>query len=874
MDANGLRAAFTRYFAERGHSVVPSASLIPHDPSVLFTIAGMVPFKPYFVGEEPAPWARATSIQKCFRTPDIEIIGTDTYHCTFFEMLGNFSFGDYFKAEAIPMAWELLTEVFGLDGDRLWVTVHDSDDEAEQLWIDKVGLRPERIQRMGDDDNFWAMGDTGPCGPDSEIFMDLGEAYGHDGGPKHGGDARFVEIWNLVFMQYNRDADGTLSDLPRKNIDTGAGLERILPVLQGHDSIFDTDLFVPIIDAAASVLGTAYGADPATDVALRVLADHGRAFSMLVADGVLPANEGRGYVLRRVVRRAVLAARRAGVEKPIGPTLVQAATEVLGEAYPALRAQQDLIVNVVAREEAGFDRTLRAGLSRLEEAFATGTKVLGGDVAFTLHDTHGFPVELTEELARDAGVAVDRAGFDAAMAEQRERARAAAKSSRAGDEGAYRALLDEEGPTSFVGRGRENYEVPAQVVAVLEGSGAGAGAGAGAGDGSGDGAGDGERAVEIFLDRTPFYAESGGQVGDTGTIVTESGIADVYDTVLAAPGLVAHRARVSGEVRAGQDALATIDGERREAIRRNHTATHLLHAALRAVLGDHVRQQGSLVSPEYLRFDFSHHAQPTAAELDEVFARANAAVLADVGVETTETSREEAEDMGAIAFFGDKYGSSVRVVQAGSTSLEFCGGTHVDSLGQIGPITLVSEGSIGSNTRRLFAVTGFASLERALERERLVQSAAELLRTEPDELVAAIGRLAERQRDAERELARLRQQSSEAEATTLAEAAVADSGILVARRDNVEPDALRTLAQAVLRHDGVRAVVLAGSPDGTKAAIVAATGGTPDATQLVRTLGAMVGGGGGGSAEVALAGGKDPSRIEAALAEAQRLLSA
>ena len=442
MDANGLRAAFTRYFAERGHSVVPSASLIPHDPSVLFTIAGMVPFKPYFVGEEPAPWPRATSIQKCFRTPDIEIIGTDTYHCTFFEMLGNFSFGDYFKAEAIPMAWELLTEVFGLDGDRLWVTVHDSDDEAEQLWIDKVGLRPERIQRMGDEDNFWAMGDTGPCGPDSEIFMDMGEAYGHDGGPKHGGDARFVEIWNLVFMQYNRDADGILTDLPRKNIDTGAGLERILPVLQGHDSIFDTDLFVPIIDAAASVLGTAYGADPATDVALRVLADHGRAFSMLVADGVLPANEGRGYVLRRVVRRAVLAARRAGVEKPIGSTLVQAATEVLGEAYPALRAQQDLIVNVVAREEAGFDRTLRAGLSRLEEAFATGTKVLEGDVAFTLHDTHGFPVELTEELARDAGVEVDRAGFDAAMAEQRERARAAAKSSRAGDEGAYRALLE------------------------------------------------------------------------------------------------------------------------------------------------------------------------------------------------------------------------------------------------------------------------------------------------------------------------------------------------------------------------------------------------------------------------------------------------
>src|SRR5580693_71182 len=498
MDANGLRAAFTRYFAERGHTIVPSASLIPHDPSVLFTIAGMVPFKPYFVGEETAPWPRATSIQKCFRTPDIEIIGTDTYHNTFFEMLGNFSFGDYFKEDAIPMAWELLTEVLGHDGDRLWITVHDDDDEAEQIWIDKVGLRPERVQRMGDEDNFWAMGETGPCGPDSEIFMDLGPAYGDDGGPKHGGSDRFVEIWNLVFIQYDRDASGVLTDLPRKNIDTGAGLERNLPILQGVDSVFDTDLFAPIIDTAASILGTGYGTDPATDVALRVLADHARAFSMLVADGVLPANEGRGYVLRRVVRRAVMAARRAGVDKPITPTLVQAATDVLGEAYPALRAQQDLIVNVVAREEAGFDRTLRSGLSRLEEAFATGTKVLEGDVAFTLHDTHGFPVELTEELARDAGVEVDRPGFDAAMAAQRERARAAAKSSRAGDEAAYRALLDAEGPTSFVGRGRENYEVPARVVAVLEGN-ADAEAGGDPVDGSRD--------VEIFLDRTPFYAE-------------------------------------------------------------------------------------------------------------------------------------------------------------------------------------------------------------------------------------------------------------------------------------------------------------------------------------------------------------------------------
>jgi alanyl-tRNA synthetase len=856
MDANGLRAAFTRFFSDRDHATVPSASLIPHDPSVLFTIAGMVPFKPYFLGEEPAPWPRATSIQKCFRTPDIDLIGTDTYHCTFFEMLGNFSFGDYFKEEAIPMAWELLTEVFGLDGDRLWVTVHETDDEAAQIWVDTVGVPVARIQRMGDEDNFWAMGDVGPCGPDSELFIDKGPGYGHDGGPKHGGSERFVEIWNLVFMQYSRDAGGRLSDLPRKNIDTGAGLERILPVLQGRDSIFDTDLFAPIIDVASSVVGRAYGDDERTDVSLRVMADHGRAMTMLIADGVLPANDGRGYVLRRIVRRAVMAARRLGVDKPIGPRLVDAVTDVLGEAWPALSAQHDLIVNVVAREEAGFDRTLRAGLSRLEEELATGTAVIGGDVAFTLHDTHGFPVELTEELARDAGVDVDRAGFDAAMAEQRARARAAGRSARAGDEAAYRAVLEAEGPTPFVGRAPEDYETPARIVAVL---------------GGGD---DGDGSVEIFLDRTPFYAEAGGQVGDTGTIVTETGIADVADTVYAVPGLVAHRAKLSGEVLPGQDALATIDGERREAIRRNHTATHLLHAALRRVLGDHVRQQGSLVHPDYLRFDFSHHAQPTREELDAVFEVANEAVLSDADVETTETSRQEAERMGAIAFFGDKYGASVRVVQSGPGSLEFCGGTHVDALGRIGPISLVSEGSIGSNTRRIFALTGKPSLVRSVEHDHLLHDAAELLRTEPAELLAGITRVMERQREAERELGRLRQQASAAEASVLAGEAASTSGAVVARRDGVEPDDMRSLARAVLNHDGVRAVVLAGSPDGTKASIAAATGGTPHASELVRTLGALVGGGGGGSAELALAGGRDPSNIEAALAEARRLLTA
>jgi alanyl-tRNA synthetase len=856
MDANELRAAFTRFFTDRGHTAVPSASLIPHDPSVLFTIAGMVPFKPYFVGDEAAPWPRATSVQKCFRTLDIEIVGTDTYHCTFFEMLGNFSFGDYFKEEAIPMAWQLLTEVFGLDGDKLWVTVHDSDDEAKQIWIDKVGFPAERIQKMGDDDNFWAMGETGPCGPDSEIFIDKGPDYGEGGGPKYGDEDRYVEIWNLVFMQFNQAADGTRTELPKKNIDTGAGLERILPILQGRDSVFDTDLFAPIIAAAAATVGTPYGQDEKTDVGLRLMADHGRAMAMLVADGVLPANEGRGYVLRRVVRRAVLAARRLGVETPMTPVLVKAATAVLGGAHPALVENNDMILSVLAREEAGFDRTLRAGLGRLEEAFATGDAVLGGDVAFTLHDTHGFPVELTEELARDAGVEVDRAGFDAAMTAQRERARAAARASKVGDESAYRGVLELEGTTHFVGRDSSHYEVPARIVAVMAGT-------------EEDGGGN---VVEIFLDQTPFYAEGGGQVGDTGTIVTETGRAEVYDTVYALPGLIAHRARLSGELVPGQDALATIDAPRREAIRRNHTATHLLHAALRAVLGDHVRQQGSLVAPERLRFDFSHTGQPTPEELEAVFDLANFAVLTDAVVDTTETSLEEAERMGAIAFFGDKYGSAVRVIQAGDTSLEFCGGTHVDALGQIGPIVLLAEESIGSNKRRIFAVTGVAALEHMKARENLVRSVAGLLRTEPDDLVATLERTLARQRDSEKELQKLRQQSSDSVATQLA--AGAEDGTVVARQDSFDPDALRTLAQAVLRHDGVQRVALAGSPDGAKVALVVATGGEPNATEVVRALGTLIGGGGGGSAELANAGGKNVPGIEEALAEARRLLTA
>ena len=851
MQANDLRAAFTRFFAARGHEVVPSASLIPYDPTVLFTIAGMVPFKPYFIGEEQPPWPRATSVQKCFRTVDIDIVGTTTRHGTFFEMLGNFSFGDYFKDQAIPYAWELLTEAFGIDGDRLWITVYETDDEAADIWRDAIGIPAERIQRMGED-NFWEMGETGPCGPCSEIYYDKGDVYGAPGGPLTGGAERFVEIWNLVFMQFNRQLDGSMEPLPRPSIDTGAGLERILPILQGTDSIFATDVLAPLVETAQSLTGITYGGEDAADVGLRILADHGRAMTMLVSDGVLPTNEGRGYVLRRLIRRAVLAARRLGTDTPVTPALAASAVEVMGRAYPVLVENLGLVQEVVEREERGFDRTLRTGLSLLEEAMAEASerpaRRLSGEVAFRLHDTHGFPIELTEELAAERGLTVERDVFDSAMEEQRNRARLAARTPAAADEHAYRLLLDDVGPTTFVGR--EHYTLATRVTAVLAGSEPGT--------------------AEIFLDRTPFYAEGGGQVGDTGTIVTETGRAVVYDTKPALPGLVAHRARVEGEIYADQDALATIDGERRDATRRNHTGTHLLHASLRQVLGDHVRQQGSLVAPGRLRFDFSHSAALAPEELEAVVRVANEDVLTDDEVHTTEATKVEAEAMGAVAFFGDKYGDVVRVVRAGPHSLEFCGGTHVGALGSIGPISVVSEGSIGSNTRRIEALTGRPSLERSLERDAQLAETATLLRTEPDSVVEALERLLERQRSAEKELARLRDSAVAAEAAALV--AEARDGTLVARRDGRSADELRALALAARRSGSLRAVVLGGSPDGTKVSIVAATGGQPDAGALVKSVAAVVGGGGGGSPEVAVAGGREPGQLDEALAQAARLL--
>ena len=836
--------------------------LIPHHPAApMFANAGMNQFLPIILGEEPVPDPpRATSVQKCLRVKgkhdDIANVGVTWGHCTFFEMLGNFSFGDYFKAEIIAWAWELLTEVLKVDGDRLWVTVHTTDDEAAGIWRDSVGIPPERIQAM-DADNFWEMGETGPCGPCSEIYYDRGEDFGAPGGPAHGGEERYREIWNLVFMQYNRLADGTLEPLPLRIIDTGAGLERMLTVLQGVNSVFETDELARLVGAAEQATGRRLGEDPKADVSLRVLADHARTFTFMVADGQTPSNEDRGYVLRRIIRRAVRHAFGLGAEGPVLAAMVGAVVDVMGEAYPELRAAKDDIAGVIGREEERFHRTLRSGSAILDDELAKAVAaggILPGAVAFRLHDTYGFPLELTLEVAGERGVTVDRAGFEAAMENQRRLGQQAADSGKAGvpadaeeRRAAYKALLEAGGPVEFLGY--QQVEATATVRAVI-----------------------GE---EIFLDRTPFYAEGGGQVGDTGTIVSATGRAEVLDTTYALPGLHRHTVRmVEGEITPGQEVTATVDTERREHIRRNHTGTHLLHWALREVLGSHVKQAGSLVAPDRLRFDFSHYEAVTAAQLQAVEDLANHEVIANDPVKAFEVSKAEAERLGAIAFFGEKYGDVVRVVQAGTRSVELCGGTHVHALGTIGPIKITSESSIGANLRRIEAVTGVASLDHIKAEERTLTRTATLLRVSPPEVPQRVEKLLDEQRSLADEIKALRRQGAGGRAKELAAEAV--DGVVVARIDGTTRDELKDMALAVRDQPGIRAVVVGGTPDSGGVALVAAVakGSGLDASSLIADAARTVGGGGGRGADVAIAGGRDPSRLDEALDLARAAASA
>jgi alanyl-tRNA synthetase len=827
---------------------------------MLFTIAGMVQFKPYFLAESPPPGPRATTVQPCVRTVDIDLIGTTSRHATFFEMLGNFSFGDYFKEAAISYAWELITEGFGLDPERLWVTVHVTDDEAESIWHEVPGLLPGRLQRL-DEDNFWKMGDTGPCGPCSEIFYDRGERYGSAGGPAEGG-GRYVELWNLVFMQYERLADGSLVPLPQRNIDTGAGLDRILTEVQGVESVFDTDLLAPVLESVSSATGCAYGADRDSDVALRIVADHVRTVTFLINDGVFPSNESRGYVLRRLIRRAVLMAQRLGVKDLITPRVIDVVTEVMGAAYPKLVRDAELIKRIAVHEEEAFLRTLRSGTALLEAELAKGSPAIEGDVAFTLHDTYGFPIDLTEEIARERGIEVDRPGFDTAMRLQRERARQAGRGQMANAEhlgNRWSEIRTEFGPSEFLGY--QETTAQARVLAVepssLEHSFVNI---------DGCGAPAGSELVEVFLDRTPFYAESGGQVGDTGSIATSTGTMTVLDTTSVVEGLTRHLGYFTdGSIISGQEALASVEVERRDSIRRNHTGTHLLHWALRTVLGDHVRQQGSLVAPDRLRFDFSHFGPLSAEEIASVEDLVNFEILKSPAVRTYETTREQAESTGAMAFFGDKYGAIVRVVEAGDGSIELCGGTHVDALGTIGTLQVISEASIGSNTRRIEAVTGRASLERVRFFARTLGTAAERLHTQDSEVLATLDKLLASQRALENELGAMRSAQLRQEADILA--GTARDGRVVTRRDSLAAGELRDLAIAVRDRPGVDAVAVIGVSGPQRVAIVVALTKDSglDARQVAVGAAKVVGGGGGGTPELATAGGRDTDAIPEAI---------
>jgi alanyl-tRNA synthetase len=869
LTADELRRAFLGFFEAKGHTPQPSSSLVPNDPTLLLTNAGMVQFKPYMLGEEKPPWPRATTVQKCFRTVDIDIIGTTARHLTFFEMLGNFSLGDYFKEQAIPLAWELATTVFELDPERIWVTVLDNDDESIEIWAETVGMPRERIQRMGEKDNFWSMGPTGPCGPCSELYYDRGPEYGEEGGPAHGGEERYVEFWNLVFMQYNRHEDGSLTDLPQRNIDTGAGLERILALLQGEHSVFETDVLRRILAVAEATTGKSYGADAKADVSLRILADHGRAMTFLLGDGVLPTNEGRGYVLRRMIRRAVRHARLLGFEGEITGPLVDATVETMGGAYPDLVRQHDFLRQMAGREEARFGETLRRGLDLLDEVVAKGD--VSGEDAFFLHDTLGFPVEVTAEIAADRGRSVDMAGFRDRMEAQRRRAREARAAAGAGTAAAGEAaaavapvfadLLEASGPNEFVGYGEA--VTTARVVALLDKT-------------EPIGRAEAGRKVDVILDRTPFYAESGGQVGDTGTIETADGTLRVLDTVYAVAGkLILHRAEVvSGHVAVGSEATARIDVARRERTRRNHTGTHLLHWALRDVLGDHVKQAGSLVSPDRLRFDFSHFEGVPAEVLARVETQANEEVLGNGAVRVYETTKEHAESIGAIAFFGDKYGDIVRVVEAGDRSVELCGGTHVNALGMIGPIKVLGESSIGANVRRIEALTATATLAHIGTEEARLRKAAELLRVAPHEVPDSIERLQGKVKELQEELDAARARQAVGEAKELA--GKAQGGVLIARRDGATPDDLRRLALAVRDSMGSGVVALVGaSPDGTKAGLAVAVSADlqargVSAAEVAGDAARTLGGGTARNPELVTGGGPRVENIEAALEQARR----
>ncbi len=853
LSSNKIRSTFLRYFKDRGHEIVPSSPLVPaNDPTLLFTNAGMVQFKDVFLGADKRSYKRAVTSQRCVRAGgkhnDLENVGYTARHHTFFEMLGNFSFGDYFKREAIQYCWELLTEVYGLPAERLWVTVYEEDQEAEDIWLKEIRVDPERFSRCGLKDNFWSMGDTGPCGPCSEVFYDHGPEVpgGPPGSPDEDGD-RYIEIWNLVFMQFNRDADGTMTPLPKPSVDTGMGLERLAAVLQGVHSNYETDLFTALIKRAAKITGT----KDLSDKSLRVIADHIRACAFLVVDGVVPSNEGRGYVLRRIIRRAIRHGHKLGVSEPFFYLLVESLEVQMGKAYPELGERRPMVERILKQEEERFSETLDQGMGILEEAIEElSGKEIPGETVFMLYDTFGFPVDLTADIARERGLSVDMKGFEEAMEGQRQRARAASQFEATGDKG-----LTVDACSEFVGY--EHLDKESKVIALFC-------------DGAPvDGLGPEDRGM-VVLESTPFYSEGGGQVGDRGELCANGACFEVEDTQRRGEAVVHYGVMTDGEIRVGDKLLAKVDMARRRATARNHSATHLLHAALRKVLGKHVTQKGSLVAPDRLRFDFSHFEPVTKAQLREIEDLVNQWVLQNDQAITRVMPLDKARESGAIALFGEKYDDPVRVLSFGEYSTELCGGTHVAKTGDVGLFKFTSETGVAAGVRRVEAVTGKGALHWVRDLEDRLGGVAYALKSDRDSVVEKTNQLLQRNRELERELEQLKARSAASQGDDLAAQAQDLDGlkVLAAKLEGVDPKRLRETVDRLKNKLGSAAIVLA-TVQGDKVSLVA--GVTADyvdriaAGPLANFVAQQVGGRGGGRPDMAQAGGNDPSKIDQAI---------
>ena len=853
MTSNELREAFLDYFSEHGHEVVASSPLVPgNDPTLLFTNAGMVQFKDVFLGDEKRKYSTAASSQRCVRAGgkhnDLENVGYTARHHTFFEMLGNFSFGDYFKREAIQYAWEFLTRTLGLPEERLWVTVFEDDDEAADIWLKEMKVDASRFSRLGAKDNFWAMGDTGPCGPCSEIFFDHGESVpgGPPGTPEEDGD-RYVEIWNLVFMQFDRSSDGTMTPLPKPSVDTGMGLERIAAVMQKVHSNYQIDLFANLIQATADVLGAKNDGSSS----LNVIADHIRACSFLIVDGVLPGNEGRGYVLRRIIRRAIRHGKKLGMDDLFFHKLVMPLVKEMGDAYPELVKAEAHVEKVLAKEETRFAETLDLGMEILEAAIADlDGKQLPGDVAFKLYDTYGFPVDLTADIARERELSVDQKGFEEAMEAQRERARASSKFGVADGDS-----LKIDAQTEFLGYG--GTEASCEVIALFK-------------DGTAvDQLDDGDEGA-VVLASTPFYAESGGQIGDKGILVSDGKLFRVDDTQKSGDANVHFGSVEQGAINVGDSLEAVVDADRRQAIRLNHTATHLMHAALRQVLGDHVTQKGSLVAPDRLRFDFSHYEGVTPEQLQEIEDLVNAEIRKNIAADTGLMTYDDAIESGAMALFGEKYGDKVRVLRLGDFSVELCGGTHVERTGDIGVFKITHEGGVASGVRRIEAMTGQGAMEWIDANQRTLQRLSDQLRSPPDQAAAKVEQLLKHNRDLEKKLATAKHALITGQASDQEDNVHEICGIKVVagRMDGVDAKSLREAVDRVKDKLG-NAVVVLGSVDNGKVHLAAGvTKNNIDkikAGDLIRPVAEQVGGKGGGRPDFAQAGGNDPSKLDQAL---------